>query len=118
MCICEGHGSVVLGLSLLFSFHPQSTPWAVAGRAGVGSVSVSSFPIPPSSLAFHLWNVAGSRELCGMAWALYSILQLLITDKLLRAHNLLSSKGVTLVAATPNADGSAQGPSNPSTYTD
>jgi len=29
----------------------------------------------------------------------------------------LNSKGVTCIAATPNAEGSAQGPNNPSTYT-
>jgi len=30
---------------------------------------------------------------------------------------VLNSKGVMHIAATPNAEGSAQGPNNPSTYT-
>jgi len=32
-------------------------------------------------------------------------------------HGLLSRQGVAHIAATPNVEGSAQGPSNPSTYT-
>jgi len=30
---------------------------------------------------------------------------------------MLNSKGITPIAATPNVEGSAQGPNNPSAYT-
>jgi len=63
MCVHEGHGSMVLGSSLSLSFHPRSTPQAVACEAGGGWHVVIRHPIPAAprccychlllSLSFH-----------------------------------------------------------------